>query len=158
MNPIEEILRNMAKQAEEKKRFAHLTTEQRVDKMMEGNRAFWENIKFNTLPDGDERGRLMQQLLVTLRDADLAQYHRDHFFIDEDEAPRKESKLRCKYWDKHHEMVMAAFKYAEYCGYITADHAAMDMASEEIDAKYEAMKPADGESVRADGPEETPAE
>lgn len=147
MNPFEQFLRDMAEKAEKKNRFGHLTDEQRVDKMMECNIAWWEHVTFNTLPDGDERGRMMQQLLATLRDADLAQYHRDHCLIDEDEAPRKESKLRCKFWDKHHEMVGVAVAYAEYCGYITVDHAACAKETAKIEARYEAMKPADGESV-----------
>ena len=42
-------------------------------------------------------------------------------------------------------MIMAALDYAEYCGYITVDHDAMVKESEEIEAKYEAMKPADNE-------------
>ena len=158
MNPFEQFLRDMAEKAEKKNRFAHLTNEQCVEKMMECNRSFWEHVTFNTLPDADERGRDIQDLIIDMRTMDMAQYHTDHFLIDEDEAPRKESKLRCNFWDKHHEMVTAAVAYAEYCGYITVDHAAFEMETAEIEAKYVAMKPADGESVRADGPEETPAE
>ena len=158
MNPIEEILRDMAKKAEQKNRFAHLTDEQRVDKFLECNRAFWEHITFNTLRIADERCADIQVLFTALKNTDMAQYHRDHCLIDEDDAPRKESYLRCEFWNKHHEMVKAAVAYAEHCSYITVDHAAIDKDMADIDARYEAMKPADGVSVRADGPEETPAE
>ena len=143
----------MAKKAEQKNRFAHLTDEQCVEKMMETNRVYWNHIIFDTLDDGDERGRMMQSLLTTLREADLAPYHADHCLIDEDEAPRKENKLRCKFWDEHYEMVAATVLYAEYCGYITLDRDAIMMENEEIEAKYEALKPRDPQAVVADGPE-----
>ena len=149
MNPFE-ILRDMAEKAEKKNRFGHLTNEQHVDKMMECNRVFWKHVTFNTLPDADERARDMQQLLLTLRTMDMATYHITHILPDEDEAPRKESKLRCKFWDKHHEMIVCTVAYAEYCGYITIDHAACDKEVAEIEAQYEALKPADGDAARTD--------
>lgn len=160
MNPFEQILREMAKKAEQKNRFAHLTDEQRVDKMMECNRAFWEHITFNitTAPDGDVRCADIQVLITAMKNIDLAQYHRDHCLIDEDEAPRKESKLRCNFWDKHHEMVKAAVAYAEYCGYITVDHAAIDKEEVEIESRYEAMKPEDCDAARTDAQTDNEAE
>lgn len=140
MNPFEAMIRQMAEKAADEKRFEHLTREQHVEMNTECNRAFWKCITFNTLADGDDRGRDIQQLLTVLRTADMSQYHIDHALVDEDEAPRKESKLRCKFWDEFYDMVDATVKYAEYCGYITFDSAAAQKENDAIHAKYEAMK------------------
>lgn len=142
MNPFEAMILQMAEKAADEKRFAHLTHEQHVEMNMECNHAFWNCITFNTLADGDERGRDMQQLLTALRTADMSQYHIDHAFVDEDEAPRKESKLRCKFWAEFQDMVNPTVMYAEYCGYITFDSAVAQKENDAIHAKYEAMKPA----------------
>ena len=141
MNPFEAMIRQMAEKAKEEKRFEHLTREQHVEMNMECNRAFWKCITFNILAEDDVRGRDMQRLLTELRTANMSQYHIDHALIDEDEAPRKESKLRCKFWDEFNDMVHATVKYAEYCGYITFDRAAAQKENDAIQAKYEAMKP-----------------
>lgn len=150
MNPFEQILRDMAEKAEKKNRFGHLTKEQNVDKMMECNRAFWKHVVFADVETLDVRGVNMLGLLLDLRTMDMADYHADHCLIDEDKAPRKESALRCKFWDKHHEMEMAAVRYAEHCGYITVDRDAMAKETAEIESQYEALKPADGDAARTD--------
>ena len=158
MNPFEQFLRDMAEKAESKNRFGHLTHEQNVDRTMECNRVFWKHITFNTLPDGDERGRDMQQLLLTMRTMDMAQYHVTHMLTDEDEAPRKESKLRCEFWPEHHKMIVRTAAYAEYCGYITIDHAACDKEIDEIEAQYEALKPVGSDTARTDAQTDNEAE
>ena len=76
----------------------------------------------------------------------------------EDEAPRKDSQLRCKFWNKHHEMVKAAVLYAEHCGYITVDIAASEKEINEIEAKYEALKPADCDAACTDAKTDNEAE
>lgn len=154
MNPFEQVLRDMTEKAERKNRFGHLTKEQRVEKTMECNRVFWEHVTFTDPTTIDQRGIDMQSLINDLRTMDMAGYHVDHNLINENEASRKESEMRCKFWNKHNNMTVAAIAYAEYCGYITYNAEAADMEIAAIEAKYEAMKPRDGESVRAEGPTE----
>ena len=72
MNPFEAMIRQMDEKAKEEKRFSHLTREQLIERNMESNRVFWKYITFNTLPEGEDRGRDIQNLLKDIQAIDMA--------------------------------------------------------------------------------------